>query len=100
MNRFKVVEETVQKTIDSGVKPDGSPLGDLVQLEKALALDPIEVVAYQTAQARAFALGKISLEEAQYVYTAIGEGADWPKGTSLARKVAVTQAMAVLMKVR
>ena len=101
MNRVEVVEATVQETLDRGTKPDGSPLGDLVALEREMAISVVEHFAYQSAQSRAFAAGAITQAEAMSIYTALGEapGSDgWAAGTSLARKIAVTTIMPVLLR--
>lgn len=97
-NRVLDYAARVRANIEAGRKPDGSPItADLSELERTLALSPIEVVAFQNAQARAHATGVLSTAEAQTVYTAIGEGGDWAPGTDLALKVTITNLMSELM---
>ena len=82
-----------------GIAKDGSRLDDL-HAKNRLALD--EFVAYQNTQALAHATGKISSDEAATVYGALGGESyhgDWPKGTSLAVKMVVTQLMGDLLGV-
>src|SRR5208282_5157917 len=55
-------------------------------LQKSVAITFPEHFAFQQAQATAHAGGKLTLDEAQIVYLALGpsyEG-DWPEGTTLA----------------
>lgn len=73
------------------------------KLERDLAIDFQEHFAYQTAQSRAFAMGRISQDEAQLIYASLGEiGSDsnggWAEGTTLATKVAVTKVMLELIR--
>jgi len=54
-----------------------------------------EHFAYQNAQARAHVSGKLSTDEAQIIYIALGEvgsqdNGGWASGTDLATKVVVT----------
>ncbi len=74
-------------------------------LDKTLAVDFSEHFAFQQEQARQHAMGKLTPDEAMIIYTALGEvGSDenggWAKGTDLATKVIVTQAITELMKQR
>lgn len=99
-NRVLAHEERVQRAIDSGQKADGTgPVGDLKALEQSLNLTAIEVVAYQNAQARAHVMGVLSTAEAQIVYQSISEGSatGWVPGTTLARKVTITNLIGQLM---
>lgn len=99
-NRVLAYANRVQALLDNGRKPDGTLItADLGELEKSLALTPVEVFGYQNAQARAFATGKLSYAEAQTIYTAIGEGGDWAEGTDLALKLTITQLMGELLRV-
>lgn len=75
----------------------------LADLEPKLAIDFGEHFAYQQWQAEAHVMGKLSTDEAQIVYAALGEvGSDsnggWAKGTDAATKLAVTQLMAKFAK--
>ena len=83
----------------NGVGLNGKSLSQ-VDKDDTLALD--EFVAYQNAQALAHATGKLTTEEAQTVYMALGGESyhgDWPKGTSLAGKIVVAQLMGELLGV-
>jgi hypothetical protein len=97
-NRVLAAIERQRDRLEQGIKPDGTPItGDLDSLEASLALTPLEVVAYQNAQARAHVMGILTTEEAQTIYAAIGEGGDWAQGTDLATKVIVTQVIGELL---
>ena len=98
-NRILEAAARMQAALDSGQKIDGSgPItADLDELERSLALTPMEVFAYQNAQARAHATGKLTTGEAQTVYAAIGEGGDWAKDTSLALKLTIQTLMGQLI---
>lgn len=72
------------------------------KLDATLAVEFDEHFAYQQAQARAHVSGLISTDEAQVIYTALGEvgSADnggWAAGTDTATKVVVTLAMGELI---
>lgn len=103
-NRILQAARRLQERLDTGVKPDGSPItGDLEALEESLDLDALETFAYQSAQARAHATGKLTTAEAQTIYLALGgEGfgrtaSGWADGVSLALKVTITNLMAELL---
>lgn len=75
---------------------------NLARLEGTMGITLQEKVAYQQAQSAAFASEKLTLEEAQLVYRALGEGGGngnegWAAGTDLATKVVVTKLMGELM---
>jgi hypothetical protein len=97
-NRIADHAQTVRDAIAAGRKVDGSGTLDassLPALDASLAVDFAEHAAYQTAQARAHASGKITTEEAFTVYAALGEigsaaNGGWAQGTDLALKVTVT----------
>ena len=70
--------------------------------EKNLDINHFERVAYQNAQARSHAMGKLTTDEAMVVYRAIGEvgsskNGGWSKGTDYALKVTVTKLMGELL---
>lgn len=72
-------------------------------LEESQALAFQDFVGYQNAQAAAFASGKLTQEEAQTVYLALGGEAyqgDWPEGTPLATKIAITQLVGELLGIK
>ena len=102
MNRIEAHATQVRKVIDSGVKPDGDPIGDLEALDRELAVSFLEHAKFQDLQAEAHALGILSTEEAQTVYVALGEvgsskNGGWAAGTDLALKVSVTELMKELL---
>jgi hypothetical protein len=71
-------------------------------LEDGMAVDFQEHFQYQEQQARAHAMGKISTEDAQVIYNALGEvgsssNGGWAADTDLATKVVVTQAIGQLL---
>ena len=83
-----------------GVGLDGRPL-ETMHEEMKLSMD--EFVQYQNLQAGAHAQGIITTEEAQTVYIALGGecfNPDWPEGTSLGTKTAITQVMMELIERR
>jgi len=101
-NRVITYAADIRARQASGLKPDGSPVGDLDDLDASLAISFGERAAYQDAQAAAHASGVLTADEALTVYTAIGEsGSDanggWPAGVDLALKVAVTALMGQLL---
>ena len=68
--------------------------------EMAVAFD--EHFAYQNAQARAHAAGRLTTEEAQIVYHALGEvgseeNGGWAAGTDTPTKVSVTVLMGQIL---
>ena len=72
-------------------------------LHESMALSFDDFFGYQNAQAAAFASGKLTFEEAQTVYAALGGesfACDWPTGTSLSTKLVITQLMCELLKVK
>lgn len=77
---------------------------NLPQLEGTMAIDFQEHFGYQNAQARAHAEGKLTMEEAQVAYIALGEvwtesNEGWAKGADLATKVTVTRMVGELLGV-
>jgi hypothetical protein len=76
---------------------------DRNKLERDMSVTFQEHFAYQTAQARAHAMGRITYDEAQIIYASLGEiGSDnnggWSEGTTLAAKVAITSVMFDLIR--
>lgn len=74
----------------------------LETFEREMDISFQEHFAFQNAQARAHASGKLTTEEAQIVYVSLGEvGSDsnggWAQATDLATKVVVTMLMGELM---
>lgn len=72
-------------------------------LDRELDLDPREHFAWQTAKSRAHLEGRLSTDEAQLFYVALGESCSgsnggWASGVTLAEKVALTLAMGAILK--
>jgi hypothetical protein len=83
-----------------GVTPLAPDL-DLAAFEATMDNTLPEHFAYQTLQSRSFAMGKLSLYDAQHIYMALGEapGANgWAAETDLATKLVVTQVLAELIE--
>lgn len=107
-NRVLAHAEKVREAIRSGQKADGTgPVGDLGKLERDLAISPVELFAFQQAQARAHATGKLTTDEAHTVYAALGgdygsssANGGWGEDADLALKVTVTNLMGQLMGAR
>lgn len=105
-NRVLAAIERYRAAIASGQKIDGSgPItDDLDALDKAQVLTFREWYAYQSAQASAHAMGKITADEAQTIYHALGaEGfteTGWAEDADLATKLVVTNVMGSLLGVR
>lgn len=103
-NRVLAYAESVRARIATGKKPDGSPMGDLARLDRGMALTTAEWVAYQNAQARAHATGKLTASEAQTVYIALGgevpSATGWAEGVDLAMKITITRLIGELAGVR
>ena len=81
----------------NGIGLDGRPLD---RMHDEMKLAPDEFVQYQNLQAQAHAEGVLTTDEAQTVYIALGGevfNPDWPDGTSLATKTAITQLMGELV---
>jgi hypothetical protein len=81
------------------------PADKVAQADAGLAIDFAEHFAYQQAQARAHASGKLSAAEAQTVYIALGEvGSDanggWAAGTDTAMKYAISVLIAKILSDR
>lgn len=99
MNRIAEAITAMEDNISelNGVGVDGTPLSEL---DTDLRFD--EFVAFQNAQSRAFATGKVGMDEAQLLYRSLGgemhhDGDGWPTDTSLATKIVVTKVCAELM---
>jgi len=83
-----------------GVGLDGRPLETM---HEEMKLSMAEFVQFQNLQAGAHAQGLITTEEAQTVYISLGGESfhpDWPEGTSLGTKTAITQFMMELIERR
>lgn len=103
MNRVEDYIARAQKRIDafggeSGMGMNGKPIASLHETN---ALTLADFLAFQNLQASAHVMGRITTEEAMTVYHALGGEAfigDWPKGTSLATKIAITRLMGELLE--
>jgi hypothetical protein len=99
MNRVQMAISRYEAKIAglNGVGLNGTPLDDF---EAGLKLSFEDFVGYQNAQSQAFVTGRISAEEAMTIFQALGGDGfhgDWPKGTTLATKVAITQVVGELI---
>jgi hypothetical protein len=84
----------------NGVGLDGRPVESL---HEDMKLSFEEFHQYQNMQASAFAQQLLTTEEAQTIYIALGGEEyhpNWPEGTSLATKTAITQTMMGLLERR
>lgn len=102
-NRITKYAAMVQGKIDAldGIGLDGTPL-DIA--ERDLDISHMERAAYQNAQARAFAMGRLTKDEAMTVYRAIGEvgtskNGGWAADTNYAMKATVTNLIGQLLGV-
>lgn len=80
----------------------GVPAPQAADLDAAMAVTFTEHYAFQDAQARAHASAKLTTDEAQIIYGALGEvgsvaNGGWAAGTDLATKVTVTRLMGELL---
>ena len=72
MNRVEAHAATVRKLIESGLKQDGSPIGNVDTLDRELSLSLGERFAYQNAQAGGSRFGHPdATDEAMTVYRAV-----------------------------
>ena len=101
-NRILAHAAQVQALIDSGHKPDGSPLGDLDALREGMDLSLTEVFAWQEVKGIAQLKGVISVDEAMTIWTAIGGdgGGGWTADVSLALRVSITSIMGQLLPLK
>ena len=95
--------DRIEKQRDAGVSLDGKPIGPALDaLDEAMALTFSEHAAFQNAQAQAHAGGRITTDEAQTVYVALGESVSsknggWAKHVELPLKVTITQLISELI---
>lgn len=106
-NRIAKAIENLREQIATGLKPDGTPMGDLEKLDASLAIDIGELFAFQEAKSRAQVMGVLTVDEAMTIYAALGGefgGVDsnggWDSSADLATKVVVTQLMGELIAAR
>lgn len=98
-NRIRTTIELIQERLD------GLTEAEVQKLDAEMDVSFEEFFAFQQAQAYAHVSGKITTEEAQIVYAALGEvgSADnggWAEGTNTATKVAVTKVVSELIAAR
>lgn len=102
MNRILEAIERTRAPLSEGKGLDGNPIDPqaLKRLDKSLNNTLAEHFTYQQTQARAHAMGRITTEEAQTIYMALGDppaANGWASGTDLATKVVITEVMAELL---
>jgi hypothetical protein len=96
-NRVQRAIDDIRTRVD-GLEPDAR-----ADLDSNLDLGYGEHFAYQTAQSRAHASGRLNVDEALLVYNALGEvgsssNGGWASGTDTATKVAVTLLMGEILQ--
>ena len=84
------------------VKLEDKDAETIASLGKSCAIDSLDHASYQGAQSSAFVSGRITEDDAQIAYTSLGEvynesNGGWAQGTTIARKIAVTQMVAELI---
>jgi hypothetical protein len=72
----------------------------LDELHKSLDIDFSELCAFQELKTRAMLAGKLTQDEAQWVYARLGETTDTFNAQPLAVKVCITQMMSELLRMR
>jgi hypothetical protein len=95
-NRIAAAIAAYQAKIDGGTIPQDK----LDKLNTDLNMEFDEHFAGQNAQAEAHAGGKLTLEEAQTVYQALGQSADHFNKQPLATKIVVTQLVQELLSAK
>lgn len=98
MNRLATSIDRVQARIDETLDEDAAD-----KLEGEMAIDFEQHFKFQELQAAAHASGKITTDEAQIVYKALGEvmsseNGGWQPGVKLAKKVSITMFMMELLQ--
>lgn len=104
-NRVVRYAEKIQSLLDGGLKPDGSPLGDVKRLEGDLDISLMELVRYQEAKSIAQLKGLLTVDEAVTVYNALGresggsaDNGGWGDGVTLAMKITITTLMMQILQ--
>jgi hypothetical protein len=97
-NRLTKAIATVQAQIDERLDAAG-----IAKLDETLGVTFEEHFKFQQLQSQAHVTGKLTTDEAQIVYVALGEvgstkNGGWAAGTTLATKVVVTQLMGELLQ--
>jgi hypothetical protein len=98
INRIEEQANQLRAEIQAGVTPDGTPLGDLQELDRALDISDSTRLLYQGRRGRARVEGRLTAEEAMSVHLAVGDvgssdNGGWPVETDLALKMTVTSLM-------
>ena len=101
MNRVALAVDRVK----AAAEERGLSSEELAKLDGEMAVSFEEHFRYQQSQAEAHASGKLSTDEAQIVYVALGEvgsskNGGWAAGTDVFTKVAVTMLMGELLAAR
>lgn len=106
-NRVTAHAKKIQSLIDAGGKDGALDTPEKLQnFSDAMDLDSFEFFAFQQAQAQAHVSGKLTTDEAQTVYIALGgevqsgDPSGWPATTPLAMRVTITNLMGQLVGVR
>ena len=91
----------IQKSIDAiNKRLSEIPEKDVALLEKTATAEGLELATYQGVQSRAFAAGKISLENAQWLYNIFGREMAMPESFNkkpLADRIAALNAIVSIM---
>jgi len=102
-DRFTPAINRMRKALAAGVRVDNSrPItADLARFARSMDVTALEHFHYQEVQARAHVTGRLTHDEAQVIYMALGEvgsatNGGWAAGTDLATKVIVTEVIASL----
>ncbi len=101
-NRVTDYATMVQGKLDSLGDQTLTPGESMADFESGMSLSLGDFVGYQNAQSRAFASGRLSFDEAQSAYIALGGDSyhgDWPNETPLAMKIAITRLIGELLGV-
>ena len=105
-NRLTAYAEKIQQKIDAGGQ-DGalSTPEKLESFEKSMDISFEEHFSFQNVKSEAFMAGKISQDEAQLIYAALGEvmsseNGGWQPHVTLAMKVTITNIMTELLSMK
>jgi hypothetical protein len=105
-NRIADLIQRYQQRIDNLGGEDATGLDGekrIGDMHADMALSYMEFFQFQELQAAAHASGTLTPAEAITVYRTLGGesyGGDWPNGTTLAAKIAITHLMGELLTVR
>jgi len=105
-NRIADLIQRYQQRIDNLGGEDATGLDGekrIGDMHADMALSYMEFFQFQELQAAAHASGTLTPAEAMTTYRTLGGesyGGDWPNGTTLAAKIAITHLMGELLTVR